>query len=86
MALVNFEMRALDLPELKSAEEFRFEVDRVRYLRLALAVAEAMREPTAHMAARGNEEADTCLKVDPCGNAGAHVWKTMIDAALEEGS
>src|SRR3546814_4905901 len=68
--------KARALPGTKPARTS--DVDR----RAARAAIEAMREPTEEMARYGSYEAENCIKEDPCGNAGKHVWKTMIDAIL----
>lgn len=51
------------------------------YARVAV---EAMREPTDAMEWAGDEAAQTCVKDDPCGKAGRHVWADMMDEALKE--
>lgn len=43
-------------------------------------------EPTRKMVTLGSCEAATCVKDDPCGEAGLHVWKTMLGAAPDMGN
>lgn len=60
------------------------DVLRAAFERFSLAAITAMREPTPDMALLGAYCADECVSGDPCGKAGLHVWRTMIDAALGE--
>src|SRR3546814_18544309 len=64
--------KARALPGTKPARTS--DVDR----RAARAAIEAMREPTEEMARYGSYAAENCIKEDPCGNAGQHVWTTLI--------
>lgn len=77
VALANHDARQVDVPEIASIEEFRFDDERANYLACARAVLEAIREPSAEMS-------ETAFKKGACGGH-EDCWKAMIDAALEEG-
>lgn len=86
VALANYDARQVDVPEIASVDEFRFEHERATYLACARTVLEAIREPSEPMVERGLLEAESCT--DDWTSAAAclpgHVWKAMIGAALEE--
>lgn len=78
LAMANSDAAMMDVPQLGSVEEFRYDSDRETYIRLARAVLTALREPTPEMLAQtgydeGRNEA-------PLNN-----WQAMITAALNEG-
>ena len=47
-------------------------------------VLERLREPSVVAIRYGTYEAETCVKDDPCGKAGLHVWKTMVEQLERE--
>ncbi|SKB32543.1 hypothetical protein [Sphingopyxis flava] len=80
VALANHDARQVDVPEIASIDEFRFEHDRAGYLACARAVLEAIREPDdEHARQIAKRNVWECNPADIGG-----IYTAMIDAALEE--
>lgn len=79
LAMANSDAAVMDVPQLGSVDEFRFDADRESYMLLARAVIEALMEPNEAMriAAITHRLARGPLYEE--------IWQAMLTAALNEG-